>query len=91
MFLVVSYDVRDDKRRGRLAKIMEDYLTRVQYSVFEGEIDEKHCQEMLKRVRKAIALEEDSVRVYRLCQACLTRTEVIGTGSLTKDPEVYII
>ena len=26
-----------------------------------------------------------------LCQACLIRTEVIGTGSLTKDPEVYII
>lgn len=91
MFLVVSYDITDDKRRTRLAKVVEDYLTRVQYSVFEGEIDEKHLQEMLKRVRKVIAKEEDSVRVYRLCEACLTRTQVIGRGSLTKDPEVYII
>lgn len=91
VFLVVSYDISDDKRRVRLAKIMEDYLTRVQYSVFEGEIDDKHYQEMAKRLKKVIALAEDSVRVYHLCEACLNRTEIIGTGHLTKDPEVYMI
>lgn len=91
MFLVVSYDITDDKRRVRLAKIMEDYLTRVQYSVFEGELDDKHYREMVKRLKKVIALEADSVRIYHLCEACLSRTEIIGTGCLTKDPEVYMI
>src|SRR5688572_33242493 len=33
--LVVAYDVADDGRRERVARVLEDYGVRVQYSVFE--------------------------------------------------------
>jgi CRISPR-associated protein Cas2 len=32
---LVCYDVADDKRRNKLAKLMEQRCQRVQYSVFE--------------------------------------------------------
>ncbi|MEW6376162.1 MAG: CRISPR-associated endonuclease Cas2, partial [Thermodesulfobacteriota bacterium] len=35
MFYVVSYDIPDDQRRIKIAKILEDFGDRVQYSVFE--------------------------------------------------------
>ncbi|RKY67547.1 MAG: CRISPR-associated endonuclease Cas2 [Candidatus Latescibacterota bacterium] len=35
MFIVVSYDIVDDKTRNKIAKTLLDYGTRVQYSVFE--------------------------------------------------------
>ena len=39
MFYVVAYDIRDDRRRTRVAKILEDFGDRAQYSVFEMELD----------------------------------------------------
>ena len=39
MRIVVSYDVSDDRRRRKVAKIMEGYGYRVQYSVFECDLD----------------------------------------------------
>ena len=34
-FYVISYDISDTKTRNQLAKILEGYGTRIQYSVFE--------------------------------------------------------
>jgi len=91
VFLVVSYDIADDKRRLKVAKCLEDYLTRVQYSVFEGELPEKQCAKMLKELKSRMNPEEDSIRVYRLCESCVHNVSIMGTGVLTKDPDVYII
>lgn len=33
--LIVSYDISSDKVRGRFAKFLESYGTRLQYSIFE--------------------------------------------------------
>jgi CRISPR-associated protein Cas2 len=41
MRVVVSYDISDDKRRRKVAQIMEGYGYRVQYSVFECDLDKK--------------------------------------------------
>ena len=39
MFYLVSYDIPDTKRRTKLAKTLEDFGDRVQYSVFECILD----------------------------------------------------
>jgi hypothetical protein len=35
--------------------------------------------------------EEDSVRIYKLCAECEGKIEIIGTGSRSQDPEIYIV
>ena len=41
MHYTVAYDITDDKRRNRVAKILKDFGTRIQYSVFECNTDRR--------------------------------------------------
>jgi len=38
MYLVVSYDIEDDKRRGRVHRTLKSFGQWVQYSVFECDL-----------------------------------------------------
>lgn len=39
MRYIISYDIKDNKTRNRLVRILEKYGERIQYSVFEFELD----------------------------------------------------
>ncbi|OQX79154.1 MAG: CRISPR-associated endonuclease Cas2 [Candidatus Omnitrophica bacterium 4484_70.1] len=90
MFVVVSYDIIDDRVRQRVANILEDYGVRVQYSVFEVEIDEKHFGIMKERIFKEIDKTSDKIHFYFLCNDCKKKIEYVGERE-TQDEEVYII
>lgn len=91
MFIVVAYDIIDDKRRNRVAKTMEDYGTRVQYSVFECVLEEEYLTEMVDTLKTHIDHKEDTIRLYILCKGCITSVKVLGKGELTEDKDVFII
>lgn len=90
MFIVVSYDINDNRRRLKIAKRLEDFGTRVQYSVFECILDEIPFKELQKAILPLIK-EEDSLRFYNLCEKCLKKIQVFGSAEITKDLQVYII
>lgn len=91
MFFLISYDIEDDKKRNRIAKIMEDYGKRVQFSVFECLMDMEQLNKLKNDFEKIIDKEKDSIRIYRLCENCQKLIEVIGEGEITKDLDFYII
>lgn len=91
MFVVVSYDIVDDKRRNKLAKLLENYGYRVQYSVFECIVEEEKLKEMKENVSKVIDKNEDSVRFYKICEGCLKKIDIIGIGEVVSDKEFYVI
>ena len=91
MFYLVSYDIPDDKRRTKLAKSIKDFGDRVQYSVFECNLDSVLLDEMTSRIEEIVDPVEDSVRIYTLCAACERIIRIIGTGEVTKDEDVYIL
>ena len=78
--VLVSYDVVDDRKRLRLAKFLKGYLERVQKSVFEGVIADRRLEALKRGIGKQIDRTEDSVRIYSLCERCVSSVEVIGTG-----------
>jgi len=90
-FIVVSYDIKENKRRVKVAKTLLDYGTRVQYSVFECNLCDRHIQQLMTKLERIIDQKEDTVRFYKLCQNCAGTVKIIGTGELTTDEEVYII
>ncbi len=90
MFYIISYDVSDDKRRTQIAEILKDFGTRVQYSVFECLLTEDQFAVLLRRLRLSIDPTTDSLRCYRLCQACVDEIIVEGRGDVTQDEDVYI-
>ena len=91
MLIVVSYDVRDNRRRTRLAHALKDFGERVQYSVFECLLDAAVLEKLRRRVDQLIDPEEDTVRFYRFCKECAAQVEIQGTGVLTEDPDVYVL
>ena len=63
---LVSYDVSDDKRRARLAKLLEGEGDRVQYSVFFCDCNPAERARLRTRVTEIIHHLEDQVLVLDL-------------------------
>lgn len=91
MRYIVSYDIPDDKRRNKVAKILLDFGVRVQYSVFECLIDTDQLNLLNNLLASVIKNIDDHIRIYRICAECEHKTRFIGQGSFTRDPEKYII
>jgi CRISPR-associated protein Cas2 len=63
----------------------------VQYSVFECRLTPDQIDRLRARMMKEIEPAEDSVRIYRLCQDCVGKIEILGPGKVTEDPKVYVL
>jgi CRISPR-associated protein Cas2 len=91
MFVVVSYDVVDDRKRAKIAKAMKSYGERVQKSVFECRIDDQQFLRMKKALENIMDMNEDSIRYYFLCKGCVERIEISGWGTVTEDESLIIV
>lgn len=92
MFVLISYDIPDNKRRTKIAKILEDYGERVQYSVFECQLSARHLDKLRGELEAVLDGAEDSIRLYRLCSDCVAKIEAKGVAEPPSEPpDVYII
>lgn len=91
VFVIVSYDIADDKRRRHVAKRMEDYGKRVQYSVFDCLLSEKEIRDLQYTLEHIINFEEDSVRFYRMCRKCESTIDVMGKGTVQEEQTFLIL
>jgi CRISPR-associated protein Cas2 len=89
-FIVVAYDIPDDRRRSRLCRKLKSFGRHVQYSVFECLLDAQGLQHLEETVRTIIKPREDHVRYYRLCEACQQKIKVIG-GTITHEVKTIIV
>ncbi|WP_034999596.1 CRISPR-associated endonuclease Cas2 [Beijerinckia mobilis] len=83
MLVLVTYDVRTSDPGGagrlrRVAKACRDYGQRVQYSVFEIEVDPAQWALLKARLEKLIKPDTDSLRYYYLGANWQRRVEHIG-------------
>ncbi len=79
---IISYDIENDRIRRKIAKTLEDYGKRVQYSVFECNINQSHFEKLYTKLSIQMQEEEKgSIRIYNVCRNCEKRTVVIGVES----------
>ena len=83
MMVLVSYDVSTSRAGGerrlrRLAKACRDYGQRVQYSVFEIEVDYAQWTFLKNRLCELIDPEQDSLRFYYLGKSWQSKVEHVG-------------
>lgn len=91
LFYVITYDISCNKRRNKVAKLLEGYGQRVQYSVFECQLSDRKCQELQKRLQKRVKLSEDSIRFYPLSKHTLSGITIWGEPPLSSRPSSVII
>ncbi|NLJ08590.1 MAG: CRISPR-associated endonuclease Cas2 [Sphingobacteriales bacterium] len=90
MFTVVAYDISDDKRRTKIAKILEEYGVRKNYSVFECMLSRDQLTKMKKRIASKLKSNSDTVLYYYLCKECLHKAEQYG-GENHEDKIIRIV
>ena len=66
LFVLIIYDIIDNKRRTKFAKEMNGYGFRVQKSAFEALIEDSLFAKLLKEIPSLIDDQVDSIRVYRM-------------------------
>ncbi len=92
MFLyIVTYDIPCDKRRKKIANLLEGYGQRVQLSVFECLLTKQKYEQLKQRLKKQVKIEEDSVRFYPLSRHTLSQVEIWGGIPLSEPPNSVII
>ena len=71
-YVLIIYDIVDNKRRTKFAKLLEGYGKRVQKSAFEALISFSLYNKLLREIGVYVD-EEDSIRIYK----------IVGQGQVT--------
>ncbi len=91
LYVLISYDISEDRTRTKLAKRLKDFGQRAQYSVFEAQITPAELSKLCKILARVTLEERDSIRLYKLCKPCTKNVEIWGSGELAEDPDFVII
>lgn len=92
MFYLICFDIVDDKTRNQVAKALKGSGYRVQKSVFEcPHLTEKKFLKLKDRLEGLIDANQDSIRYYRQCQACLSEFELSGIGEEPQNEAFRIV
>lgn len=81
-WVVVAYDIPDDKRRTKVMKTLAGYGARIQYSVFECDLRPADLEELKRRLRALVNPDTDDIRIYPLCESCLRKVTTLGQARL---------
>ncbi len=91
MLRLVAYDITDARRLRKVAKICENYGIRIEYSVFECDLDEKQFASFWLQLRKSIDEKMDRLITYRICSSCVGGIESFGVARRSARVLLYII
>lgn len=86
-FVVVAYDIADDRRRRKISKTLEQYGIRCNESVFECLLTVAKIGKMKKQLIELADDKKDIVLYYYLCLPCVMKRESIGRRP-TFNPEI---
>jgi CRISPR-associated protein Cas2 len=90
-FIVVAYDVSDDRRRTRLHDSLLAFGTPVQYSVFECIVDVARLRQLKEVVNRTIKPRRDHVRYYKLCSRCRRQVSTTtGPAPFAEEQELVL-
>ena len=72
-FGVVAYDIKEDRKRARVSKILEKYGIRVNFSVFECMFTDIQLLQVQEKIKKILDKRSDTVIYYPICVNCYTK------------------
>lgn len=91
LLYIVVYDIPTDKRRQKVHDLLEGYGRWVQYSTFECVLPPAKFEELKRRLKVLLELEEDSIRFYPLSRHTLSQVETWGVGPAVTPPPGSVI
>jgi len=80
MISLITYDITSPKRLRKMHKFLKEFGINTQKSVFECDIDDAALARIRSFCREALDLDEDQVRIYKICSRCINKVCISGQG-----------
>jgi CRISPR-associated protein Cas2 len=77
-YWLICYDINDDRRRSRIASLLESCGERVNYSVFEVLASRKTMEDLKRKLLARLRPETDRIHFYPLCLKDFCKAERYG-------------
>lgn len=88
---VITYDISDDRRRRRIARLLEEVGTRVQFSVFELRVSDRKLGDLIEAAEAELS-DGDGLRVYVCGKSGEQKSFSIGSGiDIDRDQGFWIV
>jgi len=84
LYYILVYDV-EQKRVGKVHKLLKGYMHWIQNSVFEGELTPATLLEVKNKLKKIINKEKDSVIIFELGERNYRSKQVLGLDKAPVD------
>jgi CRISPR-associated protein Cas2 len=78
IFTVIAYDISNDRRRNKIAGVLEKVGLRCNESVFECMLTESQIIQLKRDLMKHCDSKKDSILLYTLCKGCALKRDSIG-------------
>jgi len=90
-FVLVCYDIQETKIRNRLIYVLFAYgLSRVQYSVFYGNIPLARIGLMTRQIQQEFPKDTDKIMIVPLCKTCVSRLVQVH-GNISVQQRSFIV
>lgn len=91
MKYLITYDIENDKRRKKISDELEAFGYRVNYSVFECELNQTKLKNLIEKLEKLVDKKYDSLRFYHLCENCVPKSfELCTKGDIFEKQDFFI-
>ncbi|MCA6639235.1 CRISPR-associated endonuclease Cas2 [Streptococcus thermophilus] len=84
MFCLIIYDIRSNKRRLKLSKLLEGYGVRVQKSCFEVDLSRNDYQSLLKDIEGFYKADEEDLLTEKVSLTDIARISRASTRLMKK-------
>lgn len=85
MIFLIAYDISADRRRNRVAKLLQSWGYRIQESVFQLRVTQADISVIIEDLGKIIDPKDDVIHVYALCSSCEQKAQILGVGIALDD------
>ena len=91
MKYLITYDIISNKRRKKIADILEGVGKRVNLSVFECELNDTKLKHLKTKLLKQADPKTDSIRIYSICENCVKKSfGLCMRDEIFADVDLYI-
>ena len=91
MKYLITYEIENNKRRKKVSDELEEYGYRVNFSVFECELNKTKMKNLVKKLEELIDKKKDSLRFYHVCENCVPKSfELCNREEIFEKREYFI-